>query len=192
MSFCSYSYPSDNSSDPRPPYKTPNAADEERKAFLALEEVFPIFPSPSGCTRHSGKVKFNKILDGIARDMNTQRPKTEVLLDLKNPPCGLVLKREFSDVSKDVYVPPSTSLKSQARGAKALMKEKLAGDPDVDCSWLTQEYVPFLSFAEIRFVCVGGRPIRELVTGVHSDKANSGSIWTFEPNDSMRTLSDLQ
>lgn len=123
------------------------------------------------------------------------RPKTERLVDLQNPPCGLVLKREFSDTSKDVHVPDQKKPEHvQVRLAKKFLKARTEAEPDAECLWLTQECVPFLAFGEFRFVCVGGVPMREIVTGRGPAIRSTGlhGLWSYETNDMLKTLADLQ
>ena len=172
------------------------AANGERDAFLTLEAAFPIFPSPRGCADHGAKISFNETLEKISRDMGMSRPKTERLTDLKNPPHGLVLKREYSDAAHDVHVPnvQGMSVKSAVRRAAAFITKRTNANKNDTCSWLTQEFVPFISIAEIRFMCVGKVPIREVVTGVHprNHPTEPGRMWCYEHADLLRTVSALQ
>ena len=128
--------------------------------------------------------------------MKTSRPKTKQLAHLEYPPYGFVLKREFSDASRDVFL-PNLSAKSEAQEAKraaTFIRKCTSANKVVESSWLAQEYVPFLSVGEVRFVCVGGHPIREIVTGTHpkDHPHNPGALWAYERNDSLKTLLALQ
>lgn len=180
----------------RAPCKTKKSVqNKERNNFLALEKVFPVFPSPQGCSNHGAKVEFNETLKKIADAMGTGRPKTERVENLKKPPKGFVLKREFSDASRDVYIPKQSGTPVEEEDpAAAFIRKKMKENPGDVCSWLAQEYVPFLSVGEVRFMCVGGIPIRENVTGRHPDDHPDvpGEIWNYPNNDTLRTLSDLQ
>lgn len=128
--------------------------------------------------------------------MEMTRPKSARLVNLKNPPYGLVLKREFSDSGRDVYIPKlsGTSKKAEVQRAATFVRKKMEGNRNDKSLWLTQEYVPFLSIAEVRFMCVGGRPIREVVSGKHADDhpEEPGQLWSFESSKSLKTLSRLQ
>jgi len=126
-----------------------------------------------------------------------RRPKTERLLDPKKPPCGFVLKREFSDGGEDVYVPSMIEplrVSAEIKRAAAFVRKRTEANPNDECLWLTQEYVPFLSIGEVRFVCVGGRPIREVVTGKNlaGHPESPGQLWAYERNESLRTVAALQ
>ena len=126
-----------------------------------------------------------------------RRPTTKKLDNLAKPPCGWVLKREYSDTSRDVYVPPhplKTSEEREIKKAAAFIKKRMAASEGDDCSWLCQEFVPFISTAEIRFMCVGGAPIREVVTGRNPRGHHflPGETWAYEGNDSLKTVSALQ
>jgi len=169
---------------------------KERDAFIALGNSFPVFPSPQGCLNHGAKIRFNEVLGSIASDMGTSRPRTERLEDVKKPPYGLVLKREFSDASRGVFLPNLTpeSQSREVQRAAAFVRKNDKASPGIISSWLAQEYVPFLSIGEVRFVCVGGRPIREIVTGTHpgDHPTDPRGLWGYEHNDSLKTLSALQ
>lgn len=149
-----------------------SARSKERAAFLALERFFPIFPSSQGCASHGAKVAFNETLEVISEEMQMPRPKSERVVDPKKPPHGLVLKREYSDAGLD---------------------GQIATTKDIECFWLAQEYVPFPPIVEFRFICVGGVPIREVVTGKHEDHpVDPGGLWAYDDNHSLKTVLELQ
>lgn len=181
-------------------FRAPSKVKEEdatRDAFIALSSMFAVFPSPQGCERHGAKVSFNKTLDAISDAMGMRRPRTELLDEDKKPPFGFVLKREFSDEGRDVYIPklrPGEPERKETRRAVEFLKKREASMKNKHCSWLAQELVPFLAVAEIRFICVDGIPIRNIVTGKHPDDhpTGPGELWCYENNDSLRTLSELQ
>ena len=175
------------------PSKNP-AHNRTRQAFLELGDTFPTFPSPRGCDRHGAKVSFNATLEEISKEMGMRRPATEELVDLKNPPRGFVLKREYSDTSRDVYVPSHPLKMSETRTAAAFIKGRTTAGKNDSCSWLCQEFVPFLSIGEIRFMCAAGGPIRNVVTGRHArdHPTTPGEIWYYERNDSLKTIVALQ
>jgi len=160
--------------------------------MLALERVFPIFPSPRGCDVHGAKIELNATFEAIAKDMKMRRPRTERLADPGNPPHGMVLKLEYSDTSRDVYIPKRSGLEKGVEKAAAFVKERT--DASWDCGWLAQEYVPFLPFGEIRFIMVDGSPVRDIVTGRHPDNhpTDPGQLWSYESNDSLKNISELQ
>jgi hypothetical protein len=126
--------------------------------------------------------------------MGTGRPATKKLDDLERPPYGWVLKREYSDTGRDVYIPSQAASEDLGtKQAATFIKDRVAEAKDDDCSWLCQELVPFLASGEIRFVCVGGTPIREVVTGTHQPgHADAGHTWSYEGNDCLKMMSDLQ
>jgi hypothetical protein len=174
-----------------------SARNKARQAFLALGDAFPIFPSPQGCDKHGAKVPFNATLGKISREMGMRRPESTELVDLENPPSGLVLKREYSDTGRDVYI-PSLQLKlprdQGTREAAAFIKERMTANKNDNCLWLCQELAPFLPIGEVRFMCVGGAPIREVVTGRHPQNHPTAphQMWSYERNDSLKTISALQ
>jgi hypothetical protein len=181
----------------RAPSKVKTTENRARDALLALGGVFPIFPSPLGCANHGAKVAFNETLEAISKAMGMCRPKTERLVNVEEPPYGWVLKREFSDTGKDVYIPTPKSgplRRAENRKAATFIKERTDKHENDECSWLAQELAPFLPIAEIRFLCVGGVPVREVVTGKHSDNHPSepGGMWSYERNESLKTISALQ
>ena len=138
---------------------------------------------------------FNEILEQISKKMDMGRPRTERLLDLNNPPCNVVLKREFSDTANDVLLPGlGKSVDAQTKRARAFLRKRMQNDPNADCAWLIQEYVPCLAFGEFRFVCVGAVPMRDIVTGLQGAIRLSrfNEMWAYECNDSLRTLAGLQ
>ena len=177
----------------RAPSKDP-AHNRTHQAFLELGDAFPTFSSPWGCDRHGAKVSFNATLEEISKEMGMQRPAAEELVDLKSPPCGLVLKREYSDTSRDVYIPSHPLEMSEARIAAVFIKERTAAGRNDGCSWLCQEFVPFLSIGEIWFMCAASVPICNVVTGRHAldHPVTLGEIWYYERNDSLKTIAALQ
>lgn len=178
----------------RPPTKN-KAANAERNALLVLEGSFPIFPSPSGCAKHGAKLTFNETLEQVSKGMGMGRPETKRLVDIDNPPCNLVLKREFSDTSMHVHIPNFAKPKeTQAKQAREFLAKSTKDDPEAECLWLTQEHVPFLAESEVRFICVDGTPVRDVVTGRRSGASSSRvtGLWSYETNDSLKTLRDLQ
>lgn len=182
---------------PIPPSRAPSktaSKNKERDALLALENAFPVFPSPRGCSRHGAKVSFNQTLEQISTDMGMSRPKTEHLVELQNPPRGMVLKREFSDTSTDVFIPRlSDPEEAEIKRAISFIKKRTRANPSDNCRWLAQEYAPCLRFVEVRFMCVNGTPIREIVTGTHpDDHPEAGQTWGYEHNDALKTRADLQ
>jgi hypothetical protein len=183
---------------PIEPIRAPSkvqAENREREALLELEKVFPVFPSPKGCSDQGAKLAFNDTLARIAEGMGMSRPKTELLEDLKRPPYGMVLKREFSDTKQDVHVPDQNMDVDKAiRDAASFVRKRTRVNPNDECVWLAQEFVPFLPIGEIRFMCVGGVPIREVVTGSHGSDhpEDPGQLWAYERNEALRTLKELQ
>ena len=167
----------------RAPFKVKTSIrSKEREAFLALERKFPVFPSPQGCANHGAKVSFNETLGLISEQMQMSRPRTERVVNLKRPPHGLVLKREYSDASHDVYIPKLASKASnqtEVRRAAAFIKDRMDQNKGIECSWLAQEYVPFLPIGEVRFMCLGGEPIRDIVTGKNANDhpEDPGELW---------------
>lgn len=157
--------------------------------------MFPVFPSPHGLVKHGAKVTFNETLEEISKAMGMSRPKTDRLANPREPPYGLVLKREFSDTGEDVYLPDLLrSKRMEVQRAAKFVKERMLLGEDDDCDWLTQELAPFLFIGEIRIFCVGGKPIREVVTGKHpmDHPENPGELWNYEGNRSLKTISALQ
>jgi hypothetical protein len=166
----------------------------ERNRFRALEQLFPIFPSPAGCSKQGAKFSYLEIFDEIATSMKTARPTTVEIKDLDNPPFGFVLKREFSESGMDVYVPKVAmdekvpkKRTAEAMRATEWLKERVVASNGEDCRWFAQELVPFLALGEIRFMCAGGVPVRDFVTG-----KNSGGLWSYEHNGSLKAVSRLQ
>ena len=182
----------------RAPFKVKTSIkSREWEAFLALEKKFPIFPSPQGCVNHGAKVSFNETLRLISEQMQMSRPRSERMVDLKKPPHDLVLKREYSDAGHDVYIPKLASKvtkQTKVRQAAAFIKTRMDRNKDLECSWLAQEYVPFLPIGEVRFMCVGGEPIRDIMTGKNANDhpKDPGELWGYERNTSLKTVSKLQ
>ena len=116
------------------------------------------------------------------------RCRRGVLEQSYNPPSDMVLKREFSNTSIDVYLLDlwSKSKASQVWKAAVFIKERSVAEPDAKCSWLAQEYVPCLTFGEFRYMCVGGNPTREVVTGLKD--SGTKDIWSFKGNNTLRSL----
>lgn len=125
-----------------------------------------------------------------------QRPVTKKLVSLKSPPYGLVLKREYSDSCRDVYIPSNPPKRpEEAHNAAAFTEARMAEGKNDSCSWLCQEFVPFLSTGEIRFMCIGGIPVREVVTGRFPQgcpSAPGGGLWFYERNSCLKTIAALQ
>jgi hypothetical protein len=162
----------------------------EQKCLIELETLFPIILSPAGCHKQGAKLLYIETIDEIAVTMGTGRPKTVKVEDLRNPPPGLVLKREYSGNGKDVYVPTTSMGQEDSNILQAVewLKERANGSKDYEGSWFAQELVPFLRIGEFRFVCVGGVPIRDFVTGKSAD----GGLWSYERNVSLKAISALQ
>ena len=189
-----YTLPTPACPPPRPPSRV-RIANEDRNAFLALQDVFPVFQSPKGCAAHGAKAAFNKVPERISEGMGMRRPRTERLIDLDNPPLDLVLKREFSDAANDDLLPDQSkpAVKQEER-AKNFLRGRAKADPDAECYWLAQEYVPFLRIEEIRFLCVQGVPVRDVVNGLQGSIRSSrfNDMWSYESNDPLKTLADLR
>lgn len=125
------------------------------------------------------------------------RPATTKLIDLKNPPCRWVLKREYSDTGRDVYVPsfaPKLSDSQEIKKAAAFIARQNRKAEDDICFWLCQEHVPFLPIAEFRSICIGGTPVRDVVSGRYpkDHHGNPGMLWFREGMDTLKMLSTLQ
>ena len=182
----------------RAPFKVKTSiGSKEREAFLALEKKFPVFPSPQGCANHGAKVAFNNTLQLISGGVQVSWPRTERVVDLKKPPHGMVLKCEYSDAGCDVYIPklaPRVSKQTEIRQAAVFIKGQMDQHKVIECSWLAQEYVPFLPIGEIRFMCLGGEPICNIMTGKNRDDhpEDPGELWGYERNTSLKTVSELQ
>lgn len=148
--------------------------------------MFPVFPSPRGCDERGAKTDFIQTLDRIARSMEAGRPGTQPLDIGSQPlPFGWVLKREFSDGGRHVYV-PNHPLESEADKEK----EARAEGGLKSYKWLAQEYVPMLAtVGEIRHMCVNGSPVRTVITGKLS---TPGAVWSAEGIRSMITLREIQ
>jgi hypothetical protein len=180
----------------RPPFTVVGSIEnKELNGLVELAGAFPVFPSPQGCMSHGAKVAFNRRLDTIAETMKMRRPKTKAVADTTTPPHGMVLKREFSDASRDVFIPdPKLSEEAGIEHAVKFITERTRANPEDRSLWLAQEFVPFLSIGEVRFMCVGGSPIREVLTGKFpaDDPDNPGGLWSFEGCDNLKTISELQ
>lgn len=168
-----------------------------RQAFLALGYEFPIFPSPQGCNKHGAKVDFNATLERISKEMEMGRPATMKLNDLKKPPPGWVLKREYSDTGRDVYVPslaPTSRRGEEIKEAAAFIRRRNCEAKDDICSWLCQELVPFLSIGEFRSLCVNGTPVRDVTSGRYpkDHPENPDKLWFREDMDDLKPRSTLQ
>ena len=173
-----------------------NAGDGAREALLALSDVFPVFPSPRGCDRGGTKVDFVQTLDFIARRMETARPQTKPWHPkLEDPPHGWVLKREFSDRGRHVYIPNHSSddgEKAIRRENKRVQKFILGAETNKDpenVQWLAQEYIPTLtSIGEFRFMCINGNPTRVVITTKRAQGTKTGELWITE---GIRTMLGL-
>ena len=161
---------------PSPP-SIESAECKAREALLALSDVFPVFPSPKGCNRFGMKVDFVQTLDFIARRMETARPRSQPWHPkIQEPPHGWVLKREFSDQGRHVYVPNRLSnnerdVRLEKKRVEKFIRDAESNKDPENVRWLAQEYVPTLaSVGEFHFICVNGEPIRVAIT---SKRANS-------------------
>jgi len=169
--------------------------DTAHSNLLGLAKTFPVFPSPDGCRTQGAKVDFVGTLDSIASKMRTSRPESRPLEGL--PPCGWVLKREFSDGDRHVYIPGyPVEAKGEDRETKRALRFLAGVEPDKtsNCRWLAQEYVPELRrVGEIRHMCVDGIPIRAVLTGRHPDGHRSaGERWSIEDIRNMTYLEDIR
>ena len=173
-----------------------SADNRVRDALLALSDAFPVFPSPRGCDRGGSKVDFVQTLDFIARRMGTARPQTKPWQPkLEEPPHGWVLKREFSDGGRHVYIPnhPSDDGEKAVRREKKRVQKFILGaeankDPE-SVRWLAQEHIPTLtSIGEIRFMCINGNPTRVAITTKRTQGTKTGELWIME---GIRTMLGL-
>ena len=172
-----------------------------RSALLTLAEIFPVFPSPSGCQNHGRKLQFVQTLDAISKKMETSRPATMPWDPCSQPPpFGYVLKRDFSDAARHVYVPKyplGTGQKATAaelRRATEFVQNTTDHDQPISGSWLAQEYVPTLSsVGELRFICIDGNPVRVVITGKHKPgHPDAGQAWTIEGIKTMLSLHEIR
>lgn len=137
---------------------------------------------------------FVRNLDAIARTMGTGRPRTlEWDPESNEPPYGHVLKREFSDAARHVYVPNHTleptdkQMATEVKRANAFVK-KIRDEGNIGWKWLSQEYVPTLqSVGEFRFVCIDGDPVRVVITG-----RREGGVTTVENIRTMLSLREIR
>jgi hypothetical protein len=168
--------------------------------LLDLAEVFPVFPSPRGCNTQGAKALFVQTIDRIARKMGTRRPKSRPLdPSISSPPHGWVLKREFSDAGRHVYIPVhplktgEKPEKAEVRRAVKFLKEAGARDGK-KLGWLAQEYVPTIaSVGELRFMCVGGNPVRVVITNKHPKGHRlAGETCSVEGIKTMLSLEGIQ
>lgn len=172
--------------------------DRTRNGLLALAEMFPVFPSPKGCDKHGAKVNFAQELDLIARREGTARPQSRPWdPNSQEPHRGWVLKREFSDAARHVYIPihplnddAKTSKREKTR-IRNFMKKIKAKDGFL---WLQQEYVQTLStVGEFRFFCVNGEPIRVVITSANGPgEPHPGETSSLEGIDTMLGLEEIR
>lgn len=113
--------------------------------------------------------------------------------DSAEPPHGWVLKREFSDAVRHVYVPnqplsdnEEAITKEKKHVQRFIQKVRCEGGLS-NFRWLAQEYVPTLNLGELRFMCIEGKPWRVVITG-RNPEDGSNSFWTTE---SIRTMLSL-
>jgi hypothetical protein len=185
---------SDAKQSPSPP--TDEVCGVVRTGLLNLAEVFPVFPSPRGCDAHGAKVNFVQTIDGIASRMRTGRPRTVPLEPShQSPPQGWVLKREFSDAGRHVYVPNNRPRgnerddDAEAERALQFLRSARAEEKSSHLNWLAQEYVPTLaSVGELRYMCIDGSPERAVITG----RRPSGETWSTEGIKTMKGLREIQ
>ena len=159
-----------------------------------------MFPSPRGCDRSGMKVDFVQTLDSIARRMGTDRPRSRPWYPkIQEPPHGWVLKREFSDRGRHVYIQNHPS--DDERGVRLEKKrvEKFILDAEVNKSprgmrWLAQEYVSTLaSVGEFRFICVDGEAIRVVIASKRADnETKTGELWIMEGIKTMLSLEKIE
>ena len=128
--------------------------------------------------------------------METARPVSKPWHPkLEEPPHGWVLKREFSDQGRHVYVPnhPTNDergvRREKKRVGKFILDAKANQDPE-NIRWLAQEYVPTLdSVGEFRHMCVDGNPVRVAFTSKCApDGTNTGALHITE---GIRTMVGL-
>ena len=193
--FCTSDLPLTQSSHP--------FSDEVQSAcrgrLLELADYLPILPSPKGCDKHGQKVEFTQELDHIARRMCTARPKSREWFIGTDLPAGHVLKREYSDAGRHVYIPhqPSSTETDIAAEKKRVQRflAKTREDEELEnFRWLAQEHVPTLAaVGELRFMCIDGEPVRVVITGKHQPgHREAGKIWCMEGIATMLSLNDLR
>lgn len=107
----------------------------------------------------------------IAKEMATTRPQTVVPWDVTSGkrPEGMVVKREYSDCSRHVFIPKvlgKSTHRKEIKGEDKRYQEFLAANADKErFRWVAQDYVQTLhTVGEIRFMCVGGQIPRETIT----------------------------
>jgi hypothetical protein len=130
--------------------------------------------------------------------MGTARPKS-VPWDPnpQSPPNGWVLKREFSDAGRHVYIPDhplqngERAIATETRRANRFVRKANDKDQTIGCRWLAQEYVPTLaSLGEFRFMWVDGEPVRVVITRKCSRyEPEAGEFWSME---GIKTMAGLQ
>ena len=139
---------------------------------------------------------FTQTLDRIARSMETGRPSTQPLeISSRSPPFGWVLKREFSDGARHVYIPNHPLVTEADKGKEARRFNRYWKKARVESGsngykWLVQEYVPTLAtVGETRHMCINGSPVRTVITG---KLPTPGTVWSAEGIRSMITLKEIQ
>jgi hypothetical protein len=164
---------------------------------MKLAEYFPVFPSPSGCDSHGKKGDFVRKAEEIAKEMKTARPRTEVPWDMTSGerPKGMVVKREYSDCSRHVFVPEhteETASPKQIKGEDTRYRKFLEANTDKDKEhfrWIAQEYVQTLqAVGEIRFMCVDGEIPRETITV----RKPQGLVGFVDDIKTMISLNDMR
>jgi hypothetical protein len=125
-------------------------------------------------------------LDFIARIMGTARPRSLPWdPEFEEPPYGWVLKREFGDAARHVYIlhyPFGNGKRAFGREMKRVrnfMAGVRARDDPENIKPLAQEYVPAIArVGEIRFMCVDDEPVRTVITGKRrADERNPVVTW---------------
>ena len=146
------------------------------------------------------KVDFVQTLDFIARRMGTTRPRSKPWYPkVQEPPLGWVLKREFSDQGRHVYIPSRQSDNERAvrlekkRVEEFILDAEANKDPE-NMRWLAQEYVSTLaSVGEFRFICVNGEPVRVAITGKFGNPETKNSeLWIMEGFRTMLSLGEIK
>jgi hypothetical protein len=134
---------------------------------LKLVELFLVLASPKGCHQYGSKCEFVQTLDFIMRKMGTARPRSLAWdPQVQEPHHGWVLKWEFSNAARHMYI-PNYPLRDNRQ---AVTKEKKwvlwfvgkgkARENLGDIWRLAQEYVPVLaSIGKLQFMCVDDEPV---------------------------------
>ena len=133
--------------------------------------------------------------------MGTTRPRSLPWdPELQEPQHGWVLKREFSDAARHVYVPDyplrddRTSVRKEKKRVRQFLGKGNARGDLGDIQWLAQEYVPTLvSLGELRFMCVDGEPVRMVITGDDGPgKPDADGTWSMEGIRTMLGLGEIR